>query len=209
MTRVKICGITTSTEARDAVAGGADVVGFVLVEGSRHQVSPEAARAMVRRIPVFVKTVAVMAPSTVGEAVGLARRSGADILQIHGTLEPDEIRGLKKRVHQAVVATVAAGSDDAYDLDGIADAVLIDTFKDGTLGGTGSVHDWSLSAKLAKALTGPVILAGGLNPSNVAEAIRTVNPYAVDVSSGVEIKGTKDLAAIKSFVLEAKSCQPF
>jgi len=209
LTRVKICGITTTAEAMNAVAGGADVVGFVLVEGSRHQVSPEAARAMAKSIPVFVKTTAVMAPSTVGEAVGLARRSGADILQIHGTLEPDEIRGLKKRVHQVVVTTVAAGSDDAYDMDGIADAVLIDTFKDGALGGTGSVHDWALSAKLAKALTSPVILAGGLNPSNVADAIRTVNPYAVDVSSGVEIKGKKDLAAIKSFVREVKSCQPF
>jgi phosphoribosylanthranilate isomerase len=209
LTRVKVCGITTPAEARDATAGGADVVGFVLVEGSRHQISPEAARAIAKSIPVFVKTTAVMAPSTVGEAVGLARRSGADVLQIHGTLESDEIRGLKKRVHQAVVTTVAAGSDDAYDMDGIADAVLIDTFKDGTLGGTGAVHDWTLSAKLAKDLTGPVILAGGLNPSNVAEAIRTVNPYAVDVSSGVEIKGKKDLAVIKSFVKEVKSCQPF
>jgi phosphoribosylanthranilate isomerase len=92
-------------------------------------------------------------------------------------------------------------------MDGVADAILLDTFKDGELGGTGIVHDWSLSAILAKELRVPVILAGGLNALNVGEAIRTVRPYAVDVSTGVETNGRKDREKVESFIKEVRSCQ--
>jgi phosphoribosylanthranilate isomerase len=90
---------------------------------------------------------------------------------------------------------------------GATDAVLLDTLKNGKLGGTGEVHDWSVSADIARNLQIPVILAGGLNPSNVGKAIRTVRPYAVDVSSGVETAGRKDQEKIESFVREVRSCQ--
>lgn len=209
MTRVKVCGIMNEKDLDCAIAGGADAVGFIVeVEGSRHKISAEESRELIRQVPVFTKSVAVITPDSPEEAVLLAQRTGADILQVHSTLEPEEIRELKKRVHQKVVAAVHPGVE-AYRMAGAADAVLLDTLKDGKLGGTGTVHDWSISAAIVEDLrvSVPVILAGGLNPSNVGGAIRTVKPYAVDVSSGVETEGKKDQEKIKSFVKEVRSCQ--
>lgn len=190
-----------------AIAGGADAVGFIVeVEGSRHRISAVDARELIERVPVFTKSVAVIAPHCPEEAVLLAKKTGADLLQVHGTLEPEEIRELKKRVDQKVIAAVPPGIE-AHRMAGAADAILLDTLKNGKLGGTGAVHDWSVSAILARDLRVPVILAGGLNPSNVGEAIRTVKPYAVDVSSGVETAGRKEQKKVESFVREVRSCQ--
>lgn len=207
MTRVKVCGIMNELDLNCAIAGGADAVGFIVeVEGSRHRISASEARELIEKVPVFTKSVAVIAPRSPEEAVLLAKKTGADLLQVHGTLEPEEIRELKKRVDQKVIAAVPPGIE-AHSMAGAADAILLDTLKNGKLGGTGAVHDWSVSAILARDLRVPVILAGGLNPSNVGEAIRTVKPYAVDVSSGVEIAGRKEREKIESFVREVRSCQ--
>jgi phosphoribosylanthranilate isomerase len=207
VTRVKICGIMNEKDLDCAISRGADAVGFIVeVEGSRHRISAEDARELIKRVPVFTKSVVVIAPNSPEEAVLLAQKTGADLLQVHGTLEPEEIKELKKRVHQRVIAAVPPGVE-AHRMAGAADAVLLDTLKDGKLGGTGAVHDWLVSASLARDLRVPVILAGGLNPSNVGEAIRTVKPYAVDVSSGVETAGRKDLEKIESFVREVRSCR--
>jgi phosphoribosylanthranilate isomerase len=208
VTRVKVCGIMNEQELDCAISGGADAVGFIVdVERSRHRISAEDARELIQKVPVFTKSVAVIAPDSIEGAVFLARKTEADILQVHGTLGADEIKALKKRVLQKVIVAVPPGMD-AHSMDGVADAVLLDTVKDGKLGGTGIVHDWSVSAILAKELKVPVILAGGLTPSNVGEAIRTVKPYAVDVSSGVETDGRKDLKKIESFIGEVRSCLP-
>ena len=207
MTKVKVCGIMNKEELDYAILGGADAVGFIVeVERSRHRISAEDARNLICRVPVFTKSVAVIAPDSIEGALVLARETGADILQVHGTLGADEIKALKKRVPQKVIAAVPPGMG-AHSMDGVADAVLLDTFKDGKLGGSGIIHDWKVSAILAKQLGAPVILAGGLNPLNVGEAIRTVRPYAVDVSSGVETNGRKDLEKVESFIKEVRSCQ--
>ncbi|HWQ19859.1 MAG TPA: phosphoribosylanthranilate isomerase, partial [Methanotrichaceae archaeon] len=186
MTRVKICGIMDPSELAFAVESGADAVGFVVeVEGSRHRIGAGLARELIRQVPVFTRSVAVIAPRDVREAVDLADGTGADVLQVHGTLRPDDLLALKEKVSQKVVAAVPSGRMDlAFEFSRAADAVLLDTFKDGRLGGTGEVHDWSGSASIVKALSVPVILAGGLRPGNVGSAIRAVCPYAVDVSSG-------------------------
>jgi phosphoribosylanthranilate isomerase len=208
VTRVKICGIMNEQDLNCAISGGADAVGFIVeVEGSRHRISAEDARELIRRVPVFTKSVAVIAPDSSEDAALQAQKTGADILQIHGTLGPEEIKALKKRVPQKVIAALPP-SEEAHRLADVADAVLLDTFKDGKLGGTGAVHDWSVSATLARELTVPVILAGGLNPSNVRDAIRTVRPYAVDVASGVETNGIKDQKKVESFIREVRSCLP-
>jgi len=209
MTRVKICGIMDPTELAFAVESGADAVGFVVeVEGSRHRIGAGLARDLIRKVPVFTRSVAVVAPHDVGEAVDLAERIGADVLQVHGTLGPGELLDLKERISQKVVAAVPAGRMDlAFDFSRAADAVLLDTFKDGKLGGTGQVHDWSYSASIVKALSVPVILAGGLRPGNVSSAIKAVCPYAVDVSSGVESNGKKDNVLVENFIKEVRSCQ--
>ena len=209
MTRVKVCGIMNEKDLDCAIAGGADAVGFIVeVEDSRHRISAEDASELIKLVPVFTKSVAVIAPNSPEEAVLLARKTGSDLLQVHGTLEPEEIKELKKRVHQKVIAAVPPGVE-AHRMAAAADAVLLDTFKDGKLGGTGAVHDWSVSAAVARDIQIPIILAGGLNPSNVGEAIRTVKPYAVDVSSGVETAGRKDPKKVESFVREVRSCQQF
>ena len=135
-------------------------------------------------------------------------KTGADVLQVHGSLSAEDMAELKGRVAQKLVATVASDCklDEIRDYAASADAVLLDTLCNGTLGGTGAVHDWNRSAALVKSLKIPVILAGGLNPGNVAAAIRKVGPYAVDASSGLETAGKKDPQKIFSFVREVRAC---
>lgn len=207
MTRVKICGIMNPTELDYALSMGADAVGFVVeIENSRHCISAMDAREMIKRVPVFVKSVAVIAPKDVDEAENLAKKTGADLLQVHGDLELKDLIALKDRTSQKLIAAVPAGSVEAYSLSLVADAVLLDTFKNGVLGGTGEIHDWSQSAAMVKDLKVPVILAGGLSPLNVGEAIKRVRPYAVDVSSGVETSGRKDPSKIMAFIQEVRAC---
>jgi phosphoribosylanthranilate isomerase len=190
-----------------ALSCGADAVGFVVaVDGSRHSISAEDARELIAQVPVFAKSVAVIAPKDVDEAVDIARRTGADLLQIHSSFCPEDLIALKDKVSQKVIAAVSAGSNEAYSLGRAADAVLIDTFKDGRLGGTGIAHDWNMSAAAARGIRTPVILAGGLNASNVAEAISMVKPYAVDVSSGVETGGRKDPQKAGAFIRAVRMC---
>jgi phosphoribosylanthranilate isomerase len=207
MTRIKACGIMSRSELFDAVRAGVDAVGFVVeIEDSRHRLSASEAADLIRLVPVFTKSVAVIAPRNVQDAVELAARTGADVLQVHGSLAAADLAELKGRVHQKLVAAVAAGSEVAKSYAASADAILLDTQAFGKLGGTGIVHDWDQSAEMARMLKIPVILAGGLRPGNVAEAIRKVRPYAVDVSSGIETKGKKDPEKMASFVREVRSC---
>ncbi len=207
MTRVKICGMMDSSDIDCAVSAGANALGFVVeIEHSRHCLSRDEAKAMIKKVPVFVQTVAVIAPADIGEAMRLAKETKADLLQIHGTLGRGEIRALKNLVPQKIIAATSAGSENVHGLQEEADAVLLDTLKDGILGGSGAIHDWNLSAALARSLKVPVILAGGLNAANVGEAIRKVRPYAVDVSSGVETDGRKDPALVQAFVEQVRAC---
>ena len=157
MTRAKVCGIMSKTDLESAITGGADAVGFIVeIDGSRHRISAEAAGDLIMRVPVFVKSVAVIAPNSVNEAMALAHKTGADLLQIHGTLGAKDITALKARIPQKIIAAVPAGSNNIHDIHGLsmaADAVLLDTFKDGKLGGTGETHDWNMSAAIARDLT--------------------------------------------------------
>lgn len=210
-----------------AVKEGADAVGFVVeIDESRHCIPAGEAADLIRLVPVYAKSVAVIAPKDVDEAVKLAARTKADVLQVHGSLAPKDMAELKNRVHQKLIAAVAArtaesattagtaeaeeagsGLKEAMRFGMVADAVLLDTMVKGKLGGTGAVHDWSSSAAIVRSLKVPVILAGGLSPGNVAEAVRKVKPYAVDVSSGLETNGKKDQEKIRSFISEVRSCQ--
>ena len=111
-------------------------------------------------------------------------------------------------VPQKIIAAVPARSDNIREIRDLSTAAdrSLDTFKDGQLGGTGVAHDWNMSASIARDIKVPIILAGGLNPINVAEAIKTVRPYAVDVSSGVETEGRKDLKKVAAFVKAVRAC---
>ena len=209
MTRIKVCGIMNSAELLQAVSAGADAVGFIVeIDQSRHRLSAKDAADLIKLVPLFTKSVAVIAPEDVEGAVQLAKQTGADVLQVHGSLSAADLAELKGRVHQKLIAAVAAGSDllKAQNYAASADAVLLDTQANGKLGGTGAVHDWNKSAKIVEGLKVPVIMAGGLNPGNVAAAIEKVRPYAVDASSGLETSGKKDPQKILSFVREVRAC---
>lgn len=207
MTRIKVCGIMNQSELLQAISAGVDAVGFVVEIGdSRHSISANEAADLIKLVPIFTKSVAVIAPENVDEAEELAIGARSDVLQVHGSLSPEDLSELRKRIPQKIVAAVAADSDDALSFACSVDAILLDTLVNGKLGGTGAVHDWNHSADLAKRLKVPVILAGGLNTGNVGEAILKVRPYAVDVSSGTETRGKKDPEKINSFVREVRSC---
>jgi phosphoribosylanthranilate isomerase len=206
LTRVKFCGMTSQEELRAAVAAGADALGFIVeIERSRRCLSADVARDLIRRVPIFITTVAVMEPSTPEEAARLVRITGADLLQLYG-LEASAIAALKGLVRNAKIIAAAPAGPEARQLAEVADAVLLDTVKGGRLGGSGEAHDWNQSALLSRELPVPTILAGGLDPSNVHEAISQVRPYAVDVSSGVETDGRKDGEKMRSFVKAARGC---
>jgi len=209
VTKIKVCGIMNQSDLAHAVIAGADAVGFVVeIDDSRHSISAGQAADLISRVPIYTKSVAVIAPVDVDEAVRLATQTKADVLQVHGSLAPKDLAELKSRVHQKLIAAVAAnkGGKEAMRFGMVVDAILLDTMVNGKLGGTGSVHDWDLSAEIVRSLKVPVILAGGLHPGNVAAAIEKVRPYAVDVSSGLETDGKKDPQKILSFIREVRAC---
>ncbi len=209
--RVKICGITRKEDLEAAAAAGADAVGFVVgAASSPRNVSVEKAEELIRHVPPFVKSVLVTVPSSLEELVKTCMRLNPDAIQIHGENVPDAGVVREKFPNKLLIKAVHASSSDA--VDNAAEAaktwgtVLLDSYVHGRHGGTGTVHDWTLSARVRQAIhPKPLILAGGLNPENVAEAVRTVQPYAVDVSSGVECKlGIKDHQKMIQFVKNAK-----
>lgn len=212
MTRAKICGIRDPGARDAAVASGADAVGFVVeIPRSRRSIGRKEAKSLIGGLPPFVSSVIVVEPKSAAEAASLALDTGADVLQVNGTLGFEDLAALREMVPAKLVATVPARAgalEEARRLAGVADALLVDSHEGGKLGGTGTVHDWNLTAELVKKVGAPVILAGGLSPENVAEAIRAVGPYAVDVSSGVETAERKDPAKIAAFLREVRSCPP-
>ncbi|MGB9902002.1 phosphoribosylanthranilate isomerase [Methanothrix sp.] len=208
MTRVKICGLTDEDELRCALKAGADAVGFIVeIERSRHRLSVDEARGLIEMVPPFTASVAVIEPDCVEDAVRLADYLQSDALQIHGSISLEEIAEIRRRVSQRIIVAVPPGSERAAEMSRVADAILVDTPVSGGLGGSGRTHDWSVTARMRSTLHAPLILAGGLRPENIVDAIDAVRPYAVDVSSGVETNGRKDPAKIEEFVRRVRSCQ--
>ena len=208
--RVKICGITRKEDLDAAVAAGADAVGFVVgVASSPRNIALEKAEKLIRQVPPFVKSVLVTVPKSVDE-FEIYEQLNPDAIQIHGENLHAAASIRLKFPNTLLIVAVNANLDNALDVvskaSKIFDAVLLDSFADGRYGGTGIVHDWELSKRVKQAIhPKPLILAGGLNPENVAEAVRTVEPYAVDVSSGVERQpGVKDHKKIIKFIKNAK-----
>ncbi len=196
-TRVKICGITNADDAGLAVALGADALGFIFYPRSPRYLSPAAARAIIDHLPAAVLPVAVVVNETVESVRTILAESGCRIAQLHGQEPPAFLDAVGQPAIKAFsVATEAdLASIPAY---AGARAILLDTKVAGQHGGTGMPFDWTL-ARAASACGLPIILAGGLNPENIAEAIRIARPFAVDVSSGVEREpGRKDPARLRA-----------
>ncbi|MBB3188834.1 phosphoribosylanthranilate isomerase [Halomonas cerina] len=195
-TRVKICGITRPEDVDAAVAAGADALGFVLWPGSKRAIDEARLAQLAARVPAFVTRVGLFVDSDPALVARCAEH--LDLVQFHGeetaafcAASPRPwIKALRMRDGLDLVAAAEAYHG--------AQALLLDAYRPGVPGGTGETFDWSrIPASLAK----PVILAGGLTPANVAEAIGTVRPLAVDVSGGVEARfGVKDSARLRAFL---------
>ncbi|WP_255148749.1 phosphoribosylanthranilate isomerase [Halorarius halobius] len=203
MARAKVCGLTREADVRAAVDAGADAVGFVVnvdVETPR-EIPPARAEELAATVPPFVTTVLVTMPDTAAEAVTLAELVGADAVQTHG-LSPADVGVVATSFHGPVIPAVS--SDEVADYANVGHALLVDTPSEAGGGGTGRTHDWDATRTATADVDRPVILAGGLTPENVQAAVDAVEPYAVDVASGVEASGgVKDHGAVERFVARA------
>jgi len=204
-TRVKICGITREQDAEAAVEFGADAIGLVFYEPSPRHVSLERAAAIVRELPPFVASVALFVDAGRDSIARVVDQVSVDLLQFHGQESPEFcvqhgrpwIRAVRMKPETDVMAAqgdFAAGR-----------GLLLDAYRPGVPGGTGDTFDWD---RIPRALAPNIVLAGGLDVSNVGDAVRRVRPYAVDVSGGVEAeKGIKDRHKIRAFVEEVRRAE--
>ncbi|WP_041354825.1 phosphoribosylanthranilate isomerase [Nitrosococcus halophilus] len=197
-TRVKFCGITRREDAIHAARLGADAIGLVFYPKSPRAVSPQQACQIVRGLPPFVTVVGLFVNAAARYLHQVLDRVPIDILQFHGEESPEECNRYGRPYVKAIRMAEGVdllGLEQAY---GSASALLLDTYQIGVAGGTGQVFDWS---RVPEGLSKGIILAGGLTPENVAQAVMKVRPYAVDVSGGVEQnKGVKDAAKMAAFM---------
>ena len=204
MTRIKICGITHLTDALTAVEAGADALGFNFVPDTSRFVKPDQVAAIVAELPPFVTTVGVFASKDAAKLSTIANQCRLDAIQLHADVTPEFCRNLDRRVIKAVRVKDESSLSILSDYD--VNAFLLDAYVEGMMGGTGHVFDWDLALKAKN--YGQIIVAGGLNPDNVAQAVRHVKPYAVDVSSGVESQpGRKDPDKVRKFIDAVRSVE--
>ncbi|MDM7920163.1 MAG: phosphoribosylanthranilate isomerase [Methanosarcina sp.] len=226
-TRIKICGMRTPADIELAAHYGADAVGFITeIPESPRKLDSNAAAALVAKVPKCLDSVMVIMPENSSRALELIEKVRPDIVQIHSSLSPVELEIIREKTDIPIIKTlsVPAGMGaskiqslvnrllkDVRELEesGSVDSVLLDSGIAGKTGGTGCVHDWDLSRRIAEETELPLILAGGLKPENVQEAIKTVSPYAVDTASGVETSGKKDAVKIRSFIEEVRCANAF
>ena len=211
--KVKICGIKSESELALALNAGADAVGFITdvpVETPR-KISLDLAASLISKVPVFVTSVMVIMPENADIAIDMVQKARPSAVQVHNDLDITELVKIRENgVKLIKTLKVSQNSDPVAlvkqvdELKGVADAVLLDTAVGGKTGGTGVTHNWEVSYDVVRHSSLPIILAGGLIPENVGEAVRTVCPYAVDTASGVESNGIKDEKKVTEFIRNAK-----
>jgi len=201
MIKIKICGITNLEDALAAAAAGADALGFNFYKKSPRCIEPQKAAEIIEQLPPFIVPVGIFVNEREDRIREILASTGIQAVQFHGDESPEFCQRFGGRVIKAFQVK------DKESLKNMAHyrvgAFLLDSYKDGVRGGTGVAFDWHL-AVVAKTF-GKIILAGGLTPENVAEAVKLVQPYGVDVAGGVEKeKGVKDHAMLKKFITEVR-----
>lgn len=186
MVRIKICGLRRPEDIEAVNIHQPDLCGFIFAKGRRRYIEPEIAARLRAELDPSVKSVGVFVNSPVEEILETVEAVGLDMIQLHGQESEEMVCELKARTDLPVIKAFSiAGDEDLQKAaNSSADLVLLDSGK----GGTGEMFDWSLLKQMER----PFILAGGLSPENLEEAARTIRPYAVDISSGVETDGWKD-----------------
>jgi len=220
-TAVKICGVTRLEDADLACGSGADFLGFIFVKGTPRALTGEAAGDIIKRLPEAsrrkARMVALFRDADMREVAEIVSSCGFDLVQLHGGETPEYCRELKEtlagsgsgevgimKVFKVGEGILPAGEHIYADYDA-ADYFVFDTFDPDTAGGTGERFNWDVVARERERISKPFFVAGGLEPSNVADAVRATRPYGVDVSSGVETSpGEKDGQLIKEFIENAK-----
>jgi phosphoribosylanthranilate isomerase len=226
-TRIKICGMRTPEDIELAALYGADAVGFITeIPESPRKLDSDTAAALISKVPKCLDSVMVIMPENSSRALELIEKVRPDIVQIHSSLSSAELETIREKTDIPIIKTLSVpagmGSSKIQSLvnrllkdvraleeSGSVDSVLLDSGIAGKTGGTGCVHDWDLSRRIAEETELPLILAGGLKPENVQEAIRVVSPYAVDTASGVETSGKKDAVKIRNFIEEVRCANAF
>jgi len=207
--KVKICGIKTERDLVMALNAGADAVGFIteVPVDSPRKISLAEASKLISKVPLFVASVLVIMPENAEQAVRMIQTARPAAVQIHNALGISELKKIKETGVKLIKTIPVSQHADAgtlikqiSELHGIADAVLLDTVLDGKSGGTGVPHNWEVSSEIVLHSGMPVILAGGLKPENVGDAVKCVRPYAVDTASGVETDGKKDQKKVMDFI---------
>ncbi len=200
--KVKVCGMTNLKDALVAVEEGADAVGFIFYKKSSRSVTMKTVREIVLELPPFVDTVGVFVDETAEQINKIADYCNLDMIQLHGDESPAFCKKIRRRVIKAlrVKDMQSVKKLSTFQVSGF----LLDTFSENLYGGTGKVFDWNLALPAKK--FGPIIMAGGLTPNNIQQAIRQVRPYGVDVCSGVESQpGIKDHKKVRAFLKNAKA----
>jgi len=201
-TKIKICGITNTTDALASAELGADALGFIFYRESKRYIDPEIAKSIVSSLPPFITTVGVFVNQPLDELLAIKDKVGIDAAQLHGDETPEFCSSVPLKVIKAI--RVKADLDEQGVAQYPVQAILFDTYSDVEYGGTGKSFNWEIIKGISNA--GKIILSGGLSPDNVVEAIRTVRPYAVDVSSGVEATpGKKDHMKLRKFIEAVKN----
>lgn len=190
--KIKICGITNIDDAQNAVSLGADAIGFIFSKNSPRYVSPEVAEGISLFLPPFVFVVGVFVDEDKETVKEISERCKLDLIQLHGEESPAYCLEMPRRVIKAFRVSDPEDLEPITLYQGVVSAILLDTKVKDIEGGTGRTFDWGLALK-AKEHDIPLILAGGVNADNIEKAVQLVNPYAVDLSSGVESEpGRKD-----------------
>jgi phosphoribosylanthranilate isomerase len=201
--KVKICGITQFEDAKVAVSVGVDALGFIFYPKSPRYIHPQKANEIIKRLPPFIAKVGVFVNSNASSIMTAVEQSGIDTVQLHGS-EPPE---LCQKLSMTLIKAFSIGKDfdpavlDQYQVNGF----LLDTWSESLAGGTGRTFDWTIAKTIAR-YHHNIILAGGLGPTNIVEALETVQPYGVEFNSGVEIKpGIKNPRKMRDAVEIVKS----
>jgi phosphoribosylanthranilate isomerase len=196
MVKVKICGITNNEDAMFAAEMGAAALGFIFADSPR-KIEPAIARDIIRRLPPFIKSIGVFVDEPIEGMKEIIALTGIDLIQLHGKEYPEICQQFMPRVIKAIAVKDESVLKDIPSFRGNVRGLLLDTYLEKMSGGTGKVFNWDLALKI-KEMGMPIILAGGLKPSNISAAISIVRPYAVDVNSGVEESpGKKSRALLK------------
>ena len=200
---VKICGITSSADAKTAIDAGADALGFIFYPKSPRFLDLEHARHIIRDLPRGIAKVGVFVNEPRDLLEQYIEGLSLDYVQLHGSETPQDCKGLPANVIKGL--RIKSMNDISSVPDYPVAFYLLDAFSESEFGGTGHTFDWSIAVEAKKILGSPVILSGGLTPENVAGAVTGVRPYGIDVSSGVEISpGRKDPEKIKAFIANAR-----